>query len=80
MNRWSELIRPIDLAKDVAIEGVLKDKILSAKVLRKRAHEYVPAKFDRKKEAETAEAEANGEETKKEEKADGGLSLDQTPK
>lgn len=57
------------------IEGVLKDRILSAKVLRKRAHEYVPVKFDRKKETASTAAEVDAEASKKNEESTGGLSL-----
>lgn len=60
------------------IEGVLKDKIVSAKVLRKRARDYVPVKFDRKKETEAAESTAEPESSGAEatEEANDGLNLD----
>ena len=41
--------------EEIPIEGVLKDKILSAKVLRKRAHKYQPDRVNPKK--ETADAD-----------------------
>ena len=44
--------------QDQPIEGVLKDKILSAKVLRKRAHKYQPDRVNPKKESESEPAES----------------------
>jgi cyclophilin family peptidyl-prolyl cis-trans isomerase len=60
------------------IEGVLKDKIVAAKVLRKRAREYVPVKFDRKKEAAQAATESDTPNLTTETKDDAtdGLNLD----
>ena len=57
--------------RDIPIEGVLKDKILSAKVLRKRAHKYQPDRVKPKKES----ADANEAATEEESADDDGPSL-----
>ena len=49
--------------QDLPIEGILKDKILSAKVLRKRAHKYQPDRVNPKKESGDTADEAAEEST-----------------
>jgi cyclophilin family peptidyl-prolyl cis-trans isomerase len=61
--------------RDRPMEGVIKDKILSAKVLRKRAREYVPVKFDRKQETEAAAVQPSQKPEEKE-SDESNLSLD----
>lgn len=57
--------------EEFPIEGVLKDKILSAKVLRKRAHKYRPDRVNPGNESADAADEAVAEES-----TDDGSSLD----
>ena len=69
--------------EEFPIEGVLKDKILSAKVLRKRAHKYQPDRVNPKKESTDTADETTEESTPAAAEAepaestdDDGLSLD----
>ena len=60
--------------EDVPMEDVLQDKIISAKVLRKRAHQYRPDRINPKQESK-AEAAPASEGEPVEAKEDGGPSL-----
>lgn len=46
-----------EYGEDVPFEGVLKDKIISAKVVRKREHAYVPVKAEPKSSGEAGSSE-----------------------
>ena len=62
--------------EDVEIEGVLEDKIITAKVLRKRAHKYQPDRVNSQQESsETESATAAAENEPAEAAEDDGLSL-----
>ena len=62
--------------EDVEIEGVLEDKIITAKVLRKRAHKYQPDRVNSQQESsETESATAAAENEPAEAAEDDGPSL-----